>query len=69
MSRTANVANPWSRYGKEAQRVRITRSKAHAAGDNGFQFYAPGWRPMVFRSLEAAVARIERHPGFEGWVS
>jgi hypothetical protein len=68
MPRTAYVSNPYSAYGNQAEPVRITKSKARAAGDNGVQFYAPGWRPMVFRSMEAAVAKIERHPGFAGWA-
>lgn len=65
---TAQVHNPWSAYGKQPETVRVTRSKARAAGPNGYQFYAPGWRPMVFRSMEAAVRKMESHPGFEGWV-
>lgn len=69
MTRTAYVSNPWSAYGNQAEPVRITKSKARAAGPNGVQFYAPGWRPMCFRSMEAAIAKIERHPGFSGWAS
>lgn len=68
-SRTAMVGNPWSAYGKEPEVVRITRSKARAAGADGVQFYAPGWRPMVFRSMEDAERKIEAHPGFAGWVA
>jgi hypothetical protein len=66
--RTARVGNPWSAYGNEPRAVRITRSKARCAGTDGVQFTAPGWRPMVFRSMEAAIAKIERHPGFCGWA-
>lgn len=32
------------------------------------QFYAPGWRAMAFRTVEAARAKIERHPGFVRWA-
>lgn len=68
-TRIAKVTNPWTAYGRdEAHEVRITRSKARAAGAEGVQFYAPGWRPMVFRSMEAAERKIERHPGFVAWV-
>lgn len=66
-SRTAIVGNPWSSYGFDARQVRISRSKARAAGADGVQFHAPGWRPMVFRSMEAAARKIEAHPGFVGW--
>lgn len=69
MPRTAYVSNPYSAYGNKAEPVRVAKSKARCAGDNGVQFTAPGWRPMVFRSMEAAVAKMERHPGFEGWAS
>lgn len=68
---TALVTNPFSSYASdrtEPQQVRISRSKARAAGADGVQFYAPGWRPMCFRSMEAARAKIERHPGFQGWA-
>lgn len=68
-TRTAIVSNPWTAYGQKSEQVRITRSKARAAGPDGVQFYAPGWRPMVFRSMEAAVRKIEAHPGFEGWAA
>lgn len=69
-TRTANVANFWSAYDSETpQAIRISRSKARCAGVDGVQFTAPGWRPMVFRSMEAAAAKIERHPGFCGWAS
>lgn len=66
--RTAMVSNPWSAYGNKAEPVRVTRSKARAAGADGVQFYAPGWRPMVFRSMDAAARKIESHPGFQGWA-
>jgi hypothetical protein len=55
-------------YVREEQ-VSITRSRARCAGPNGVQFYAPGWRPMVFRSMEAARAKMERHPGFIRWAA
>lgn len=64
---TAYVTNPWSAYGQTAERITVSRSKARAAGPTGVQFYAPGWRPMVFRSMEAAKAKMERHPGFVRW--
>lgn len=67
MARYAQVANPYSAYGHEPERVAITRSRARAAGPNGVQFYAPGWRPMVFRSMEAAERKLQSHPGFIGW--
>lgn len=53
----------------EGQQVRITRSRAACAGPEGVTFYAPTWRPMVFRTIEAAKAKMERHPGFQGWAS
>lgn len=68
-TRTAMVSNPWSGYGYAPERVRITKSKARAAGPDGVQFYAPGWRPMVFRSMEAAERKLAAHPGFVQWVS
>lgn len=66
-SRTAIMTNPWSAYGSTPQPVRVSRSKARCAGADGVQFYAPGWRPMVFRSMDAAVRKIESHPGFVAW--
>lgn len=68
-TRTALVSNPWTAYNGAAQPVKITRSKSRAAGAEGVTFYAPGWRPMVFRSMEAAERKLQAHPGFEGWVS
>jgi hypothetical protein len=68
-TRTATVADVYSGYGATEHQVRITRSKARAAGADGVQFYAPGWRPMVFRSMEAAVRKMESHPGFSGWAA
>lgn len=41
----------------------ITRQKA-----DRFTMYAPGWRPMAFRTLEAAKAKLASHPGFKGWL-
>lgn len=67
MARTAIMTNPYSAYGQTAERVRVSKSKARCAGPDGVQFYAPGWRPMVFRSMEAAIRKIESHPGFQGW--
>lgn len=67
MTRTAIMFNPFTSYGRMEERVRITRSKARAAGPNGVQCYAPGWRPMVFKSMDAAVRKIESHPGFVSW--
>lgn len=57
----------FSCYGKIEQ-VEIRRSKA-AYGHCVAQFYAPGWRPMAFKTIEAARAKMERHPGFQGWVA
>lgn len=44
------------------QATTITRQSA-----DRYTMYAPGWRPMAFRTLEAARAKLERHPGFVGW--
>lgn len=66
-TRTAIVGSLRSSYGEQPGPVRISRSKARAAGADGVQFTAPGWRPMVFRSMEAAVRKLESHPGFVGW--
>lgn len=66
-TRTAIVFNPWTAYGRMNEQVRISRSKARCAGADGVQFYAPGWRPMVFRTMEAAIRKIESHPGFVAW--
>lgn len=64
---TANVdGSVFSAYGKVEQ-VEIRRSKA-AHGRAVCSFYAPGWRPMAFTTIEAAKAKMERHPGFQGWV-
>jgi len=41
----------------------ITRQRA-----DRFTMYAPGYRPMAFRTLEAAKAKLERHPGFVRWL-
>lgn len=46
--------------------VEVRRSKA-AHGRAVCQFWAPGWRPMAFTSVEAAKAKMERHPGFVRW--
>lgn len=66
-TRTAIIRNVFSAYSSQPERVRISRSKARAAGADGVQFYAPGWRPMVCRSMDAAVRKIEAHPGFVAW--
>lgn len=55
----------FSSYGR-IERVEIKRSKA-CHGRAVAQFYAPGWRPMAFTSVEAAKAKMERHPGFIRW--
>lgn len=57
--------SPFSSYGKP-ERVEIRRSKA-CHGRAVCQFYAPGWRPMAFSSVNAAKAKMERHPGFIRW--
>lgn len=67
-TRTAMVSPVFSSYGNTPVAVPIRRSKARAAGPNGVQFYAPGWRPMVFRTMEAAERKMESHPGFVEWV-
>lgn len=51
----------------DVETVTIIKSRAACAGAEGVTFYAPGWRPMVFRSVAAAKAKMERHPGFQGW--
>lgn len=54
-------------YGhRDGERVEIRRSKARRCVA---QFYAPGWRPMAFISIEGAKAKLERHPGFIRWES
>lgn len=70
--RVALVTNPWSAYPiyrETPEHVRIKPSKARCAGQMGVTFYAPGWRWMVFSSLEAAQRKLESHPGFVGWAS
>jgi hypothetical protein len=67
MAKTAIMFNPWTSYGRLEERVRVARSKARCAGATGVTFYAPGWRPMVFRDPAAAVRKIESHPGFVRW--
>ena len=59
-------SSAFSAYGKP-ERVEIRRSKA-AHGRAICQFYAPGWRPMAFTTVEAAKAKMERHPGFVAWA-
>lgn len=49
----------------ETEMVRIIKSKAIGCVAS---FYAPTWRPMAFRTVEAAKAKMERHPGFQGWA-
>lgn len=68
-TRTAIVADVFSAYGPTPSRITISRSKARCAGPDGVQFYAPGWRPMVFRSMEAAERKMQAHPGFQGWAA
>lgn len=60
-------SSAFSAYGKPEQ-VEIRRSKA-AYGRCVAQFYAPGWRPMAFKTVDGAKAKMERHPGFVSWVS
>jgi hypothetical protein len=68
-TRTAKVTNPWTAYGKDVQHeVRISPSKARAVTPMGVTFHAPGWRPMVFRTMEQAERKLESHPGFVEWV-
>jgi hypothetical protein len=43
--------------------VEINRQRA-----DRFTMYAPGWRPMAFSTLEKAMAKLERHPGFKRWL-
>lgn len=56
----------FSAYGR-MERVEVRPSKA-GYGRCKAQFYAPGWRPMAFTSVEAARAKLERHPGFVRWA-
>jgi hypothetical protein len=67
MQIAAQVRNIFSAYGDGPERVVIRRSRARAAGEAGVQFYAPGWRPMVFKSMEAAQRKLQSHPGFVAW--
>jgi len=55
-------------FGRETGEVQIRRSSANR-GQCVAQFYAPGWRPMAFKTVEAAKAKMERHPGFQAWVA
>lgn len=45
------------------------QTRITARRDGGFTFYAPGWRRMAFKTIEAAKAKMERHPGFQGWAA
>ena len=45
--------------------VRIIKSKAAGCTTS---FYAPTWRPMAFRTIEGAVAKMQRHPQFAAWA-
>lgn len=58
---------PYSSYGGE-ERVQLRNSRA-CNGRAVCAFYAPGWRPMHFTSIEAAKAKMERHPGFVRWAA
>lgn len=57
--------SPFGHSGVSA--VEVGRSRA-GAGRATAQFYAPGWRPMAFTTVDAAKAKMERHPGFVRWV-
>ena len=56
--------SPFGHGGPE--RIVVRRSSAQGAQA---QFHAPGWRAMAFRSVEAAKAKAERHPGFQRWAT
>jgi hypothetical protein len=56
-------------YHVEPEAVVIVKSRAACAGAEGVTFYAPTWRPLVFRSIESAKAKMERHPGFVRWAA
>lgn len=52
--------------------VPITRSSAGATKTNpeykhGVQTHAPGWKPMLHKSPQHAIDKLEKHPGFKGW--
>lgn len=57
----------FSAYGKVEQ-VQVRKSSA-CRGRAIAAFYAPGWRPLAFTSIEVAKAKMERHPGFVRWVA
>lgn len=57
----------YSHYGKP-EPVQIRKSSA-AHGRATCAFYAPGWRAMHFTTIEAAMAKMEKHPGFIAWVA
>ena len=61
----AMIAPIHTAYGNQPVQVPVIKSKArHCVAS----FYAPNWRPMAFRTVEQAVAKIARHPGFQGWA-
>lgn len=59
------IVNDGSSYGPKDVRVPIFASRA-ACG--AFGYNAPGWRAMSSPTLERAVAKLERHPGFISWA-
>lgn len=46
--------------------IRIAIRKSRATGCT-VGFHAPSWRPMAFRTLEGAKAKLERHHLFICW--
>lgn len=59
------IIKPITAYGDAPIHTSIIKSKAR---DCVASFYAPNWRPMAFRTVEQAIAKIARHPGFMGWA-
>lgn len=60
------IIRPATAYSDAPVMVPVIKSKArHCVAS----FYAPNWRPMAFRTVEQAISKIARHPGFEGWAT
>lgn len=57
---TQQVAIVMDTYGEARVPVRPMRFR----GQKVWNVYAPGWRSMHFKTEEAAVAKLQRHPGF-----
>ncbi|WP_091738875.1 hypothetical protein [Phenylobacterium immobile] len=66
-SRTAVMTNPYSVFGSTPQSYVVRRAKSRATGAVEVRFHVPGWRAMAAASMEAAVRKVESHPGFVRW--